>query len=665
VGGRLHLPGPSRRRRSHPQSDRLQHPFRRRELVALGSFATRFGKCGNALETCDETELSLRLERAHGPGRIRYVPAARVQHFVPAARISWRLLVRRSLSEGLAKGRLQRLYQQPALGPERSYARGLVVEAVPRLVLEGIRRRDRSLVMGAAAILLSLGITGAAFVAGVVRESSARPAHPADPSTPCEAGRDPPKSSHPPRVPAFQRVMGGFEMNPTPPKDRRVARSPLPTRRLGHRLLEHVRIPLHRDGYALVVNSAFTAVTGLLYWILAARTYSAYAVGRNSALISSMMFLAGIASLNLPSILVRFLPESGRRTRRRVTWSYAVAASVALGAAAVFLVGVGAWAPRLGFLRSDGGLQVWFLVSTLAWCLFVIQDSVLTALGRAVWVPVENAVFSLLKLALLAALAAVVPVYGIFVSWTIAMIVSVVGVNVVIFARLVGPASREVGEAVLNFRDRAFARYFAADYMCSVALLSTSDLMPVIVTAVAGATMNAYYALAYAVALPLYALAENIGTSLMLHGAQNRAELPALTHKAAVQGLRLLVPAVALLVVLAPYLLSFFGPDYARESTTVFRLLALGALPNFVLALAISVARVRRRLRRAVVAVGTEAVLLLGLVTPLLLTFGVSGVGVAWVGSQCVVATGLLLTWRSSVDPEPADTASTHPGGAR
>ena len=63
----------------------------------------------------------------------------------------------------------------------------------------------------------------------------------------------------------------------------------------------------------------------------------------------------------------------------------------------------------------------------------------LTALGRAIWVPIENAVFSLLKLGLLAALAALVPVYGIFVSWTIAMLVSVAGVNLIIFARLIRP----------------------------------------------------------------------------------------------------------------------------------------------------------------------------------------------------------------------------------
>jgi O-antigen/teichoic acid export membrane protein len=433
------------------------------------------------------------------------------------------------------------------------------------------------------------------------------------------------------------------------------ARSPLPTQGMGRRLLEHVRMPLHRDGYALVANSAFTALAGLMYWILAAKTYSAHAVGLNFALISSMMFLAGIASLNLPSILVRFLPESGHRTRGRVILSYAVAGLVAVGAALVFVEFVEAWAPRLGFLESDGSLEAWFLFSTLAWCLFVIQDSVLTALGRAVWVPIENAVFSLLKLGLLAVLASLVPLYGIFVSWTIAMIVSVVAVNVVIFARLMRPAARHAaGEVVSSIRDRAFARYFAADYMCSVAWLSTTNLMPVIVTAVAGATMNAYYALAYAVALPLFAFAQNIGTSLMLHGTRDRAALPALTRKAAIQGLRILLPAVILIVILAPYLLSLFGAEYADRSTTVLRLLALAALPNLVIALAMSVARVQRRLRRAVIAVVGAAVLSLGLVVPLLHSFGVAGVGIAWVGSQCVIAAGLLVTWRRSLEPEAA-----------
>jgi glucosyl-dolichyl phosphate glucuronosyltransferase len=152
--------------------------FRRDVLCAVGGFATQFGKRGNALETCDETELALRIERSYGSGRIRFAPAARVRHFVPPDRISCRLLLRRSLSEGLSKGRIHRMYRRPALAPERDYVRRLVLEAVPRMLLGGIGKRDRELVAGAGAVLLSLLVTGGAFAVGAAAaELRSRPRH--------------------------------------------------------------------------------------------------------------------------------------------------------------------------------------------------------------------------------------------------------------------------------------------------------------------------------------------------------------------------------------------------------------------------------------------------------------------------------------------------------
>lgn len=429
-----------------------------------------------------------------------------------------------------------------------------------------------------------------------------------------------------------------------------VVRSPVGIHGLRRRLVDHFTVPLHRDGYALALNSAFTAAAGLFYWILAAKAYSTHAVGLNSALISSMMFLAGIASLNLPNIVVRFLPGSGGRTRNRVIGAYAVSGALAVCASAVFIIGTGAWAPRLGFLRSDHELQTWFACSTLAWCLFVIQDSVLTALGRAVWVPVENAVFAVLKLGLLAVLAASVPVYGIFVSWTLAMLVSVIGVNAVIFARLMRRAPDSTTGPLLSVRDGAFARYFTTDYACSIASLATPNLIPVIVTAVAGATTNAYWAMAYAVTMPLYLFGQNIGTALMLHGSADRRALPALTRKAAIQGARVLIPLAVLLTVLAPSVLTLFGDAYADHGATLLRLLVVGSVPNLILSLAVSVARVQRRLRRALLALGAEAAITLSCAVPLLHAFGVTGAGIAWVGAACIVAVGLLLTWRASLD---------------
>jgi len=408
------------------------------------------------------------------------------------------------------------------------------------------------------------------------------------------------------------------------------------------RLVEHVRVPLHRDGYALAANSAFTAVAGLVYWVVAARRYGAHDVGVNAALISSMMFLAGIAGLNLTNVVVRFLPEAGTRTARLAALSYATACGAALAVAFVFVVGVGEWAPSLDFLRDDRLIGAWFVLSTLGWAVFAIQDSVLTALGRAVWVPIENAVFSLLKLALLAVFATLLPVYGIFVSWTGAMLVSVAGVNFLVFTLLMRRTPARPARAT-TLRSRAFARYFAADYACSVAWLSASNLMPLVVTAVAGATANAFYALAWAVSLPLYGFAANIGMSLVLHGSREPESLPALERKAALQGARVLGPTVLGVVVLAPLVLSLFGGDYPEQGSTLLRLLALGAVPYFVLTLLLSVARIERRFRLAVAAWAAQAVLALGLAVPLIDSLGVTGAGVAWLASGCSVATAVLV----------------------
>jgi len=416
------------------------------------------------------------------------------------------------------------------------------------------------------------------------------------------------------------------------------------------RVREHLATPLHRDAYALVVNSGFTAATGVLYWIFAAKTYSAHAVGLNAALISSMMFLAGVASLDLPNLIVRFLPSAGTRTARYVVLCYLITGLLAAVAAIVFLAGTGAWAPRLGDVRSSFGLATWFVVATVAWCLFVIQDGVLTALGRAVLVPVENAVFSVAKLALLVGIAGLAPAYGIFVSWTVAMLVTVAGVNVFILGRLArrrAPAPAD--DSAL--RGRSFARYCVADYGCAVAWLAAANLTPIVITGLAGASVNAYFALAWAVALPLYSVSASIGTSLVLHAVSDRAEAPDLLRKALRQGAGLLVPAVALVIVLAPELLSLFGSQYAEHGGANARLLAAGALVHIVTTLGVSLARVDGRLGKAVWAVSIQAALALGVTGLLIGPVGVTGAGIAWLASELVVAAGLLAA--GALRPRP------------
>jgi len=104
------------------------------------------------------------------------------------------------------------------------------------------------------------------------------------------------------------------------------------------RLSSHLRVPMFRDGYALVLSGMVTAVFGAAYWVVAAHSYSAEYVGLNSAAISAMMLIAGIAQLNLSSALIRFVPLAGRSTRRVILGSYLVSIAVAGVLGVVFLL---------------------------------------------------------------------------------------------------------------------------------------------------------------------------------------------------------------------------------------------------------------------------------------------------------------------------------------
>jgi O-antigen/teichoic acid export membrane protein len=88
--------------------------------------------------------------------------------------------------------------------------------------------------------------------------------------------------------------------------------------------------------------------------------------------------------------------------------------------------------------------------------------------------------------------------------------------------------------------------------------------------------------------------------------------------------------------------LSLLGDGYANEASTLLRLLCLGVLFRAVVMLAISIARVRRRLRRIVAIQVSLCVGVLGIACALIGPLGLTGVGVGYLVTQVVVAAAVV-----------------------
>src|SRR5215212_6642714 len=246
-------------------------------------------------------------------------------------------------------------------------------------------------------------------------------------------------------------------------------------------LVAHVRTPLFRNGYALMLSAAVTSGLGVVYWMLATRYYSAEVVGLNSAVISAMLLVAGVAQLSLVSVITRFLPRAGRATGQLIGGAYALTLSVAALAGLLFVLGVRLWSPALAFLAASPLIALWFVLATMAWCIFTLQDSVLAAMKQAVWVPIENTIFAVAKIALLLLFAWPAARYGIFASWTIPGAALLLPITYLIFRWLLPRHAQSSAAQAEPLLPRQIASYAASNYVGSMLSLAVNTLLPLLV----------------------------------------------------------------------------------------------------------------------------------------------------------------------------------------
>ncbi len=402
-------------------------------------------------------------------------------------------------------------------------------------------------------------------------------------------------------------------------------------------LRRELSVPLYRNAYALMANTAGNSILGLLYWVLAARTFPDAAVGRGNALISLMMLVSTFTQLNWSGALIRFLPRAGRSARQMLLTAYLMATGLAaVAAAAVMAYCHFARAPD-DPLYVSAGLAVWFVVATVAWSVFNLQDAALTGMRSAVWVPLENGLYGLVKLVLLVVVARTSLSDGVFASWTIPVIALLVPVNLLLFRRILPRHATAEPDAPPPGR-RVLARYMAGDYAAQAFTQLSSTFLPVLVVSLLGAAQGAYYLPAQTAFAAMGMLATAITSSLVVEAARDEQA----THRLARAMLRricvLVLPAGAFVGLAAPWLLELFGSQYRAGATTVLQLMMLSLLPRVPVALYVTKCRLDNRTGTLALLQFTQAALVIGGTAVFAPTAGLVAVGWSVLAAEVVPA---------------------------
>ena len=400
---------------------------------------------------------------------------------------------------------------------------------------------------------------------------------------------------------------------------------------------------LARSAYSLILNVLLTSGLGVGFWVLAARLFPAATVGRDAALISSMVFVSTVCGLNLGSTMLRFLPITKLAPARVVGFSYLMVAVVSVLVGGLCVVIVPHVAHSYRFVNHEVGLAVLWVTSVLAWAIFDLEDAVLTALRRAPWVPVENGTFAILKVAALPLLLVVGLDHAVFVAWVIPVVVLLVPVNYVIFAWFIPAFDPDPGVAspVEQFGWTGLTRFLANDYGAMLLMQLASAVLPPLAVAIVGGREGAFFYMPFMIVGAVDTLFFQVLSSLTVEGAQAPSEVPSLIRRVLRQFGPLLLLGSVVLVLGAGEILSIFGQAYSSQGASVLRLLALASVFRAGIDLYCASARLRGTTGRSL---GTQALLAMsvtGLSIPLGRSMGVVGIGLAWLLGHAITSAAI------------------------
>jgi len=411
--------------------------------------------------------------------------------------------------------------------------------------------------------------------------------------------------------------------------------------------------PLSRGGLALLVNTAVTGILGFAYWLIAARLFSTYAVGVAGALVAAATLFSGIGQLNLSGMLMRFLPTAEDKSRRLVLLTYAYAACVSALLAAVSLAGIRILPLRPSPLHLNLIESAGFVFSVAATAIFTIQDSVLVGLRRAVWVPAENGAFGIAKIVILFILGPARSAFALFAAWMIPLTATIPVISAVLFRRYLPQARKRRSTVLLGRRTAllgrkmrsSIVRFAIGDATGGLFTQAWMYLLPVLVTASLGASVNALYYTSFLFSSTIDQVAVNFASPLTVEGAHTPSEVAALIGSTLRRVFAIILPIVLILLLICPWLLRAFGDKYVGGAP-LLRILLVTCLPKAISAVYYAYCRIERTTRKSAF---MQAYVCLATLSAVLLVahpFGLVGVGAAIMAVQASAAVASSLGLR-------------------
>jgi O-antigen/teichoic acid export membrane protein len=385
------------------------------------------------------------------------------------------------------------------------------------------------------------------------------------------------------------------------------------------------------------VNQGVSTLLGFVFWTLAAHSYSTAAVGVFSTVIAGTGLLAAIAALGWQNTMMRHV-SSAENSRELVSVVMAAIATVGALVCLLTVLILGPHLPASLGLRQHGSMLLLVIGLVVFTAISGIVGSGLVAMRASHAVLVTDLVGSVAQIVALILLASLRS-SGLLISYGLglALATSLAAVALV----HTSPGKRPQIRSFLILR--RYLSFASGNYLATILGILPSSLLPLEALLIRGPSEAARFVVAGKVSGFLVVIPSTVAGVYFAEASRRGASRRKLLRQSLRGVYLLLVPAVAVTVAVAPWLLDLFGASYSAAATGCLRVLALSALLTGGTYLIDSVLVAGDRIVAYVFINAANAALVLACVG-VLLPHGLTAAAVGWALAQALsLVIGLIL----------------------
>lgn len=390
---------------------------------------------------------------------------------------------------------------------------------------------------------------------------------------------------------------------------------------------------LFRNASYLVANSIIGSLAGFVFWLVAARLYTAEDVGLASTIFSAIGLLALLSEMGLSMSLVRFIP-SFKYKNRLINTCFTVSGVVVICLSSIFVIGVDIFSPALSFIRDNILYTIVFISYSLFVILAALQDSIFVAFRQTSLSFVKMCIQSILKIPIVVLLVALGS-FGIITSFAIAHLF---GILLSLWFLIPKISSKYIPYPTIDYSILKQITHFSmANFIARLFESLPTAILPLLVTNILNPEMTAYFFMAWMVATVAFIIPKSISTSLLAEGSHTIDKFETHVKKSLKIIFLIIIPLLIFMFLFGDEILLLFGKNYSGSGLNLLLTLLVSAIPLSFNTLFMTIKRIEKDM---ISVISINAAITIGTLSISYLTLesmGIIAIGVAWFTSQTFV----------------------------